>query len=199
VFFPKFINGNLMKEEQYLLEELRRGNKAAFTLLFRKYYKDLVLFGGNFLHDKGICEDIVQDLFVKLWTHPEKMEIDTSFKSFMLKSVQNSCIDHLRHKKVVLEHESYSALFDYDDNMDTENYVLYSDLKDSLDEALTRLPGECRQAFQMNRFDGLKYKEIAEQLNVSERTIEVRIGKAIGLLRQYLKAFFVAVIALFWS
>ncbi|TSA38743.1 MAG: RNA polymerase sigma-70 factor [Porphyromonadaceae bacterium] len=188
-----------MLEEKYLLEELRRGNKAAFTLLFHKYYKDLVIFGGNFLHDKGRCEDIVQDIFLKLWTNHEEFEIDSSLKSFMLRSVQNSCLDELRHRKVVREHESYSEWVDFTDNNDTENYILYSDLKSSLDEALNKLPEVCREAFQMNRFEGLKYKEIAERLNVSERTIEVRIGKAIGLLRHYLKAFFVTFIALLWS
>jgi len=187
-----------MKEEQYLLDELKRGNKVAFTLLFHKYYKDLVIFGGNFLHDKGRCEDIVQNIFLKLWTHQHEFEIDTSLKSFLLRSVQNSCLDELRHRKVVHEHESYSELADNTDNIDTENYILYTDLKDNLDEAMKKLPDVCREAFQLNRFEGLKYKEIAEKLHVSERTVEVRIGKAIGLLRHYLKAFFIMLIALLW-
>jgi RNA polymerase sigma-70 factor (ECF subfamily) len=185
-----------MKEELYLLEELRLGNQVAFTMLFRKYYRDLVIFGGNFLHDKDLCEDIVQNLFLKLWTHREKLEIDSSFKSFLLRSVQNSCLDELRHRKVVQEHENYSGLMDPADHQDTEDYVLYSDLKSSLDEAMEKLPVVCREAFQLNRFEGMKYKEIADRLHVSERTIEVRIGRAIGLLRYYLKAFFITIIAL---
>ena len=77
--------------------------------------------------------------------------------------------------------------------MDTENYVLYSDLSSQLKNALNKLPEDCRIAFEMNRFEGLKYKEIANRLNVSERTIEVRIGKALGLLRKYLREFFILI------
>ena len=180
-----------MKEEHYLLVELKQGNKEAFSIIFRKYYKDLVLFGGNLLHDKFQCEDIVQNVFLKLWRNRETLEIETSLKSFLIRSVQNSCLDELRHKVVIREHESYSQSFYASDNMDTEHSILYSNLQSHLEEALNKLPEACRVAFEMNRLEGLKYREIAEKLNVSERTIEVRIGKALGLLREYLKEFFV--------
>jgi RNA polymerase sigma-70 factor, ECF subfamily len=183
-----------MSKELYLLAELKNGNKEAYTLLFRKYYKDLVLFGGNFLHDKVRCEDVVQNIFLKLWADRESIEIKTSLKSFLLKSVQNACLDELRHKQIVREHESYTEAFADFDNLDTENYILYSDLHDKLDIALSKLPDACREAFELNRFEGLKYKEIAERLKVSERTIEVRIGKAIGLLRHHLKDFFIMIL-----
>ncbi|BEG99260.1 RNA polymerase sigma-70 factor [Bacteroides sedimenti] len=182
-----------MNEEHYLLFELKQGNKEAFTLLFQKYYKDLVLFGGNFLYDKVRCEDIVQTIFLKLWSDREVLVVNTSLKSYLLRAVQNSCLDEIRHNQVKYEHESYTAAFGLDDNVDTENYILYSDLQNHLDEALSKLPEACRLAFEMNRFEGLRYKEIASRLDVSERTIEVRIGKAIGLLRVYLKEFFLLV------
>jgi RNA polymerase sigma-70 factor (family 1) len=188
-----------MSEELYLLAELKNGSKVAYTLLFRQYYKDLVLFGGNFLFDKSRCEDIVQNVFLKLWSDREILQIKTSLKSFLLRSVQNACLDELRHKNVVREHESYTEAFSTLDDLGTENYVLYSDLHDKLQDALSKLPEDCREAFEMNRFNDLKYKEIAQRLNVSERTIEVRIGKAIGLLRLHLKEFFIAIITLLFS
>jgi len=184
-----------MEEEHYLLIELKKGNREAFTLLFRKYYKDLVLFGGNFLRNKEQCEDIVQTLFLKIWADRENLVIQSSFKSFLLRSVQNRCLDEIRHKNVIREHEAYTTAFEIYDGLDTENYILYSDLQNRLDEALESLPEVCRKAFEMNRFEGLKYKEIASKLGVSERTIEVRIGKALGLLRNNLKEFFIFVIA----
>jgi len=185
-----------MKEEHYLLEELRQSNREAFSLLFQKYYKDLVLFGGNFLHDKVRCEDIVQTVFLKLWTDRETLGIEISLKSFLLRSVRNGCLDELRHQQVVREYESYSEIFGDMDNLDTEQYILYSDLETHLNDSLDKLPAVCREAFEMNRFNGLKYKEIAQKLEVSERTVEVRIGKAIGLLRFHLKEFFVTIIVL---
>ena len=185
-----------MKEDHNLLEEIKQGNKKTYSLLFNRYYKDLVLFGGNFLPNKQLCEDIVQSIFLKLWKDREVIEIETSLKSFLLRSVQNSCLDELRHKGVVREHEAYSLVFGADENMDIDNYVLYSDLQAHLTTALLKLPIVCREAFEMNRLEGLKYREIAEKLNVSERTVEVRIGKALTLLRGFLKEFLVTLLLL---
>lgn len=182
-----------MESDNFLLLQITKGNKEAFTLLFRKYYRDLVLFGGNYLPDKERCEDIVQNIFLRLWAERESLFIETSLKSFLLKSVQNACLDEIRHTKVVWAHEAYTQTFKDTDDLDTENYILYVDLQSKLSEALKKLPDDCRKAFEMNRFEGLKYKEIAQTLNVSERTVEVRISKALTLLRQYLKEFFLLI------
>ncbi|MDR2144956.1 MAG: RNA polymerase sigma-70 factor [Tannerella sp.] len=178
-----------MIDEVFLLGELRQGNKAAFSLLFKRYYRDLVLFGGTFLADKDTCEDIVQQVFLKVWEDREALVIKTSLKSYLLKSVQNACLDEIKHKNVVREHEEYVQYSHLQEYMDTENYILYSDLQRHLKEALEKIPPQYRESFEMNRFKGLKYREIAEKLNVSQRTVEERIGKAIELLRKYLKDF----------
>lgn len=184
-----------MNSEHDLLAALKRGDRDAFTALFRKYYRDLVLFGGNIVRDQAKCEDIVQNIFFKLWADRENIEIEKSLKSFLIRSVQNSCLDELRHRQVIRDHELFTQTFDYYDSLDTENYILYSDLEDKLDEAISKLPETYREAFRMSRFDGLKYKEIAQQLKVSERTVEVRVSKALGILREHLKDFFIAVLA----
>lgn len=189
-----------MKEENYLLVELKNGNKVAFTLIFHQYYRDLVIFAGNYLQNKERCENIVQSIFLKLWSDREILVIEISLKSFLLKSVKNACLDEIRHKQVVRDHENYSInIPDIEDSLDTENYILYSDLQFHLAKALDKLPRTYKEAFEMNRFDGLKYKEIALQLNVSERTIEVRVSKALGLLRKYLKEFFISILLLLIS
>lgn len=180
-------------EELSFVNELNKGNKEVFSLLFEKYYKDLVLFAGNILQDKDSCEDIVQNIFVELWENRNILQIETSLKSFLLKSVKNGCLDELRHEKAVREHEDYVSVYKEWSDMNTEDYVLYSNLKSHLDEALKKLPEVCRVAFVMNRFEGLKYREISDKLGVSERTVEVRIGKAIGLLRTYLKDFLIII------
>lgn len=94
------------------------------------------------------------------------------------------------------DHELYVQTFNYLDCLDTENYVLYSELQDKLAVALEVIPDTYREAFQMNRFEGLKYKEIAEKLQVSERTVEVRISKAISMLRNHLKEYLLVILAL---
>lgn len=177
------------QQENFLLSALRQDNKEAFSLLFQKYYTDLVLFCGNFVRDKSSCEDIVQSIFLKLWNDRKNIRIETSLKSYLLRAVRNSCFDEFRHLEIVRQYESdpdHSVL----DSYDTENYILYSDLSAHLQQALDQLPAAYREAFEMNRFEGLKYREIAVRLNVSERTVEVRVSKALEMLRKLLKDFY---------
>lgn len=187
-----------LREEHSLLSGLKRGNKEAFNRLFQAYYADLVLFGGNFVPEKEVVEDTVQNVFLRLWEEREQFAVETSLQSYLLKAVRNSCIDELRHRKIVRDYHSAAGYDTPLEEYDTENYILYSDLHARLRESLSKLPEKAREAFELNRFEGLKYTEIAERLDVSQRTVEVRIGKALELLRTYLKDFFL-VLATLWE
>ncbi len=188
--------GKLDKQQEYfVMSALRQDSKEAFSLLFQTYYTDLVLFCGNFIKDKDSCEDIVQSIFLKLWNDRKNIQIEISLKSYLLKAVRNSCLDEFRHIDIVRQYETEfgsSAL----DNYDTENYILYSDLYAHLSRALEKIPDLYKEAFVLNRFEGLKYREIAEKLNVSERTVEVRVSKTLDLLRKQLKDFFIFLISI---
>lgn len=140
-----------MYNEQQLIDELTRGDQRAFTLLFRKYYSDLVLFAGTFLPDKNTCEDIVQNVFVNVWAKREQLDVKTSFKSFLLKSVSNDCLDEIRHRKVIYQHEGASLLKDSLYNVDTENYVLYSELNNLIHNTLNMLPDSYKETFELSR------------------------------------------------
>ncbi|MDR1455433.1 MAG: RNA polymerase sigma-70 factor [Tannerella sp.] len=181
-----------MLDECELIAALKLGNVQAFSLLFNTYYRDLVLFGGTYLPQQVACEDIVQSVFLKLWNERATLSIGTSLKSYLLRAVQNACMDELRHRSIVCEHKS-QVLSDFrpDDLADTGNRVLYSELQRHLRRALKQMPEAHREAFVLNRFKGLKYREIAGRLHISERMVEVRIGKAIGFLRKYLREFLV--------
>lgn len=177
-----------MDEEQLLLKQLQQGDEKAFSLLFRKYYKDLVMFAGSYLFEQqGVSEDIVQTVFVKVWENRKKLNYKTSFRSFLLTSVKNSCLDELRHKKVKEKHQQNYDMLDTVFSNSTDQYVLYSELKQHLDNALSQIPEKQRDVFEMNRFEGLKYKEIANILNISERTVEDRMAKTTKSLLHYLK------------
>lgn len=184
-----------IQQEYFVLSALKQDSQEAFSLLFRTYYTDLVLFCGNFIKDKSACEDIVQSIFLKLWNDRKIIQIETSLKSYLLKSVRNSCFDAFRHQEIVRQYES-----EYENSVldcyDTENYMLYSDLYDHLHQALEQVPEQYREAFEMNRFEGLKYREIAMKLNVSERTVEVRVSKTLEILRKQLKDFFMLLLSI---
>ena len=171
--------------EQLLLEKLAESDQSAFSSIFKAYYKDLVMFALTFFKDSGDAEEAVQEIFIRLWEKRREIKLYGSLKSYLLKSVQNYCLDDIRRRHV---REHYAGEMETQSLYvnDTEEYILYSDLMNQLDQLLTQMPDEVAQTFRMNRFDGLKYQEIAQQLNVSVRTVESRISKALRILHQTL-------------
>ncbi|WP_294546202.1 RNA polymerase sigma-70 factor [uncultured Bacteroides sp.] len=176
--------------DRFLVIALKQDDRQAFTRIFRAYYKDLVLFGGTYIPEKSVCEDIVQNIFLKLWNDRKTLEIELSLKAYLLKAVRNYCLDELRHRRIIDEHIAYE-LKSPSINIDTtENYILYSDLCQQLRNALEQLPPQEREVFEMSRLENIKYQEIADRLNISVRTVEVRISKALKQLRILLKDFY---------
>lgn len=172
-----------------LIAELRRGEKHAFEVLFKTYYKDLVLFGGSILQDRFLIEDIVQTVFLRLWNTHKELEIKNSLKSYLLTAVRNSCLDEIRHTEIIREYQQSAPGQHQLEDYDTDNYILYSDLSEHLEQAIGKLPEQYAKVFRMSRLEGIKYKDIAAQLNISERTVEVWISKSLDLLHVYLKDF----------
>jgi RNA polymerase sigma-70 factor (ECF subfamily) len=174
-------------DEKQLLEKLQTGDKKAFSLIFSRYYRDLVLFAITFTKDQEASEEIVQDVFVRLWELRLYAGITVSLKSFLLKAVQNKCLDWLKHRKVKDKYsKSVTELSPLAEN-NTEDYILYSELQLHFEKALNSLPQDIAETFRLNRFHGLKYHEIAQKQGVSVRTIEVRMSKALVLLKEALK------------
>jgi RNA polymerase sigma-70 factor, ECF subfamily len=197
-------NGPCMAEpvtiiEKVLIARVISGDSSAFSVIFTTYYKDLVLFAGRIIKDPANAEEIVQEVFVNIWEDRDRLNISSSLKSYLLKTVRNRCIDWLRHDKIIRKHNEFVSERPMDLDYDTDSYLLFSELQERLDAVLERLPDEVTEAFRMNRERGLKYYEIAELLNVSVRTIEVRIGKALHILRYHLREYFPVVILAMFS
>ena len=180
--------------ENIQILKLKHGDSFTFSSIFSIYYNDLVLFATRITKDLYIAEDIVQDIFVNLWEDRTSLKISVSLKSYLLKAVKNRCIDWYRHNKIIQKHSDFvsgqSIMLDYD----TDSYLLYSELQGKIDTALAMIPTEFSEAFRMSRYNGLKYHEIAKLLDVSVRTIEVRISKALHLIRDHLKEYFLILI-----
>ncbi|MCM1449145.1 MAG: RNA polymerase sigma-70 factor [Clostridiales bacterium] len=181
------MSGDQNFNEQLLLAALKFDSHEAFSLIFRRYYTDLVLFAGSFFVSQADCEDIVQNVFYKIWKERKTLDITRSLKSYLFKLVQNQCLDELRHKKVKLAYETYAhkqilALSPHD-------YILHAELKNKYDDIIAKMPSAEREAFLLSRVEQLKYAEIAIKLNVSVRTVEVRISNALKFLKLNLKNF----------
>jgi len=116
--------------EKVLISKLRQGSKDAFSVIFITYYKDLVLFATNYTHEIDTAQEIIQDTFLKLWEDHDEIDIKISLKSYLLKTVQNRCIDWLRHVKVQQKFKDESLInsIDYEFNADT--YLINSEIEE---------------------------------------------------------------------
>jgi len=180
--------------EKILITKLKSGDKSSFSSIFSFYYADLVSFAKTFVKDSNYSEEIVQDIFVYLWENHEVLMISSSLKSYLLKMVQNRCLNWLKHLKTRDLYNEFviqnSSIFE----RDTENYILKSELESKIESALNVLPPEVKEAFLMSRFEGKRYQEIADIQFVSVRTIEDRIGKALNLLKLHLNDYLITAI-----
>ncbi len=181
------LKNSLTLVEKALILRLIGGDQSAFSNIFSAYHKDLVLFAMRYTKDLNNAEEIVQDIFVRLWEDRESVNVNISIKSYLLKSIQNKFIDWYRHNKIKKAHYDFVLADTLKYESDTDGYLLYNELQEQIDSTLSELPEEVSSAFRMNRYKGLKYSEIADLLGVSVRTVEVRIGRALHLLRNHLK------------
>ncbi|WP_254070976.1 RNA polymerase sigma-70 factor [Pedobacter sp. L105] len=131
----------------------------------------------------------MQTIFLKLWKKNEDLKIRTSVKSYLYKSVYHSSLNYIRGQKVQLKYQvtTTSSITDHSDDADQK--LTMKELERLLQDALSKLPEKCRAIFHLSRFEKLKYQQIADQLNISIKTVETHMGKAIRILRKEMKDF----------
>lgn len=183
------------KDEKKLFEKIIKGDEKAFEILFHRYYQNLCVFASAIVKDDNTSEEIVQDLFVKLWEDKNRLIIDTSVKNYLLRSTKNKCINYLKHNQIKNRYAK-KILAKPESNVSYENYVEF-DLYKKIEESINALPEKRQEIFRLSREEGLKYREIAEKLNISIKTVETQMGLAIKTLRKKLKdyeSFFILLI-----
>jgi len=173
-----------------------KDDEDAFRSLFFEFFSSLCVFAHRYVDDWNTCEDLVQDTFFKIWKNRKSIEINTSSRNFLITSVRNSCIDHLRK-------QDSARVWQEKEAKDKTGYTsddLYShiELEQMLTSALSKLPENIREVFELNRFDGKTYKEIAEEKNISVKTVEAHMTKALKVLRIELKDYLPLIILLLW-
>lgn len=159
--------------------------KQDFEILFNTHYSNLCAYANNFLKDVDAAEEVVQEILFKLWTNRDSITITTSIQSYLFRSVRNASLNLLKHINV---REDYKVQHEYEmqNTISTEDEMIVSELEQKIRSAIDRLPIERKKIFIMSRYDGLKYSEIAEKLNLSVSTIENQMVKALKLLREEL-------------
>jgi RNA polymerase sigma-70 factor (ECF subfamily) len=175
-----------IKDDKSLALQLARGNEKAFEIIFKRYYQALCLFSRQFLEDDEQAEEAVQDIFVKIWEKRFSLSIETSLEHYLFRAVRNHCFNQLQRRKIKKRYAK-EMLENLEREIKTEEYYLEPDIKIKIDEAIGLLPPKRKKIFRLSREEGLKYKEIAEQMNLSIKTVEAQMGLALKFLREKLK------------
>lgn len=183
------------KEEKILIQQLKKGNPAAFEKIYKDTYPLLYSYILNFLENRLFAEDVLEEIFVNLWEKKETLQIEASIKSYLFKSAKNACLDFVRKKNV---RESYRNRIEKKYNIEksfdlfstNETYILENtELKSALQKAINNLPRKCRKVFKLSRYFKYKNKEIARLLKISEPTVEMHLRTAITKLKGALREF----------
>jgi len=175
-----------MIRDNEIIRRIRQGDVGQFESLFRSSYVSLVKYARTLIKDQDTAEEIVQELFVRLWQEKEKIKIESSLNGYLFRSVHNRCLHYIEHLKVVDRHAEEISNTSPDTSEDPSEILHYKELQVRIAGILERLPERCGMIFCMSRFEGLKYSEIAEKLSVSVKTVEASMGKALKEFRKEL-------------
>ncbi|WP_297094812.1 RNA polymerase sigma-70 factor [uncultured Draconibacterium sp.] len=186
--------------QKYLLKKLKSGDEGTYISLFEEYYVGLCAYSRRYVGRKDIAEDIVSETFFKIWENRKKLEITSSVKSYLFQAVANNSLNHLRKLKKEEKLEDYFSGTDNENigfkevaESVTENSLLIKELNSRIEEAVNLLPPQQQTAFRLKRFEGKKNKEIADEMGLAVKTVEMHLSKAVISLRKnlqdYLPAF----------
>lgn len=175
-----------MNSDSEIIRRIRQGDKQEFEKLFRSSYVSLVRYAKTILKDHDTAEEIVQDLFFRLWQDRGNLTIESSLNGYLFRSVHNRSLHFIEHQKVVDRHAGEIAASADQIAEPVTEAIYYSELQSKVARVLERLPERCSVIFRMSRFEGLKYNEIAEKLSVSLKTVEANMGRALKEFRKAL-------------
>lgn len=179
-----------MPNDLMILKKIKEGNIDTFECVFRRYYTSLYFYSFGIIGESETAEEIVQELFYVLWKDRENLNVMRSLKNYLYGAVRNQSLQYLEQRSV---RERYRTNEQDKQNEQAEYSPLeqleYKELEKIINETLSKLPERRLRIFRMHRFEGRKYKEIAEILSVSVKTVEAEMTKAYQVLRQNIEKY----------
>lgn len=187
----------LITDDHILMNGIRSGDPAAFEELFNRYWEPLFAAAVYRLKSRDLAQDVLQELFVDLWEKRASLEIHTSVKGYLNQALKNRIINKIKsetvrdkYEKMILDHYETNPLGT--EYRVSENFLNHEIRKDS-----ALLPDRCKEVFELSRYEQLSHKEIGEKLNISPKTVENHIGKALKILHPKLKQI-ISFLFIFW-
>ncbi|WP_075589801.1 RNA polymerase sigma-70 factor [Labilibacter marinus] len=169
-----------------LLHKLSLGEESAFKEIFMLYYQQLVVFASKMVYDLDQSRDIVQEVIVNFYEKRTSIEIHTSLKAHLYQSVRNRCLNYLKREQVIRGHHSNIFEEKKNQHQDFKDLMEQTEFENKIYGIINTLPKQCQKIFEMSRFEGKSNGDIAEELNISKRTVETQISNALKKLRSKL-------------
>lgn len=177
----------MSNNQDKLLAGLKNGDKSTFEELYREYYAPLCYYCMRYVENDEDSEEIVQDLFVKLWEKHEDLEVNTSLNAYLYRAVQNYALNYLSKKKTREKYQIYQK-HQVCSNFESGQVKLEEEeLRVIVKTAILELPEKRREIFELSRYEDMKNAKIAEKLSISVKTVESQMTKALKYLRVVLK------------
>jgi RNA polymerase sigma-70 factor (ECF subfamily) len=173
----------------YLIDSLVKQEEAAFEQVFKTHFKNLHAYSYTIIRDETAAEEVVQQVFFKLWERSKTLSISGSVAAYLYRAVYNESLNYLKHQKVQRDYQQHYTHTMKNESEITGKKFSAKELEGRLMHALNELPEQCRTVFQLSRFEELRYREIAEHLGISVKTVENQMGKALKILRSKLIEF----------
>ena len=175
---------------------IKGGDEKSFEVFFRTNHTRLCAFANKYLNDQEKAKEVVQDAFAKIWEGRLEINPEDSLKSYIFKITQNLCLNLLQREKVESKYvDIYKIAYGQGNEFSAQESLLIQELEERISQSIEKLPTECRKVFEMSRFKGCKYKEIASISNLSIKTVEAQMSKALRFLRvelsEYLPVLFI--------
>ena len=163
-----------------LITALKEGEEQAFGEIYERYWKELYRKANNILQDPDASVDVLQDLFLSLWQRRKQVEIQ-ALKPYLNQALRFSVLKAIR--KLKTDRQFYERLMEVTTEIIAENPLLFKEQQQLIQNLIDNLPEDCKQAFLLSREQELTYKQIANLLNISEKTVEKRISKSLKMIR----------------
>ena len=171
-----------------ILNRLKIGDKSVLKEIFQQHYSPVCAAMYRYISDRNLVEDLAQNVFIRLWEKRETIEITASLGAYLRRMAINEALGHLRKNKNV-QIEEITPMTSQQETTNTETEFLQTELQEQITNAINGLPTKCRAIFQLSRFEELTYREIAEKLEISVKTVENQMGKALRVLREKMKGY----------
>ena len=163
--------------DDQLAVRLTNRDEVAFEQVFKTHYKNLYAYALTMLKDESDAEEMVQQVFFKLWERSENLSFSGSIPAYLYRAVHNESLNFLKHQKVKAGHQLHVAYSMKNRSEQAQSKMIRKELENRFREALNELPEQCRTVFQLSRFEDMKYREIADKLDISVKTVENHMGR----------------------